>query len=238
MLRLKSDHRVICGDCTNRDVVARLMGGEKADMVFTDPPYNVGFDYNQHDDTEVSKDEWRNFSRACHDQWLALSDRIIVTPGCNNLEIWCQVAPNIAHIAPWIKKNGQTTGRVTHFWNWEPIIFIGTFKRKRPNDIFEHHVMSGFLRKQQEAPVLKGQHPCPKPLSLWLDIVESFSDVSEILLDPFLGSGSTVIACEKTNRRCFGSEIDPVYVDVICQRFHNFCAKPIIRERDGFQWAS
>lgn len=217
-------HRLSCNDSTNREAVERLMNGEKADMVFTDPPYNVGFNYNSYDDSKVSKDEWREQAMKWHDQWVGMSSRVVVTPGCNNLEIWCQVAPNITHIGCWVKSNANTTGRVTHLWQWEPIIFIGKFDRKRASDVFEHHVDSGFLRDKST-----GNHPCPKPERLWSDIVENFSNPNDIIFEPFCGSGTTVISCEKTNRRCFGMEIDPQYVQCVIDRWERFTGQKAVK---------
>jgi DNA modification methylase len=205
-------------------------------MVLTDPPYNVGFKYNLHDDTRVDYVEWKATCAGWLSIWKAITGRIIITPGCNNLELWARLTEP-SHIAPWIKKNAMTNGRVTHLWNWEPIFFLGSFKRKRANDVFEHHVMSGFLRDRQEAPVAKGEHPCPKPLALWIDLVENFSEPTETVFDPFLGSGTTLIACEKTGRRCLGMEIDPKYADVIISRYRNYSGKPTVRE-DGVEWVA
>lgn len=235
-LWILGEHRLLCGDATSREDVERLMAGEKADMILTDPPYNVGFKYNEHDDTEINQDEWTKVCRGWYEQWKALAPRIVLTPGCYNLELWCRLG-NPTHIAPWIKTNGQTTGRVTHFWQWEPIFFFGKFERKRANDIFEHYVNSGFLRGSGESPVREGGHPCPKPLTLWLDLVENFSDYGEIILEPFCGSGTTLIACEKTQRRCFGMEIDPTYCDVILDRWSKYSGKTAHRE-DGATWES
>lgn len=212
-------HRLLCGDSTDSAQVQRLMNGEKADMVFTDPPYNVGFKYNEYDDTKVSKDEWRSTCMKWHDEWKLIAPNIVLTPGCNNLEIWCQITTP-THIGCWIKSNANTTGRVTHLWKWEPIIFIGKFERKRASDVFEHHVDSGFLRDPTT-----GNHPRPKPVRLWEDIVENFSNKEDIVFEPFAGSGTTHISCEKTNRKCYGMEIDPQYCQVIIDRWEKFTGK-------------
>ena len=92
-------------------------------------------------------------------------------------------------------------------------MFYGKWKKKRGNDVFNFPV-----GKQPDT----GDHTCPKPIALWLDIVEHFSDNGELILDLFGGSGSTLIACEKTNRKCFMMELDPHYVDIIIARYCKF----------------
>lgn len=218
-------HRLLIDDCTVKENVDRLMGGEKADMVFTDPPYGVGYEYHGHDD-DVTAEEHEKFSRWLVDAALGVSDRFIITPGCNNLELYGRIKKP-THIACWTKTNAMSPGRVTYFWTWEPIFFYGKFPRKRGNDVFDYPV-----GKQPDT----GIHTCPKPITLWLDIVENFSDAGNIIFDFFTGSGSTLIACEKTNRRCFGMEIEPLYGDVILSRFAKFSGKDPVRE-DGMRWS-
>lgn len=209
-------HRIMCGDSTDKASVDALMNSEKADMVFTDPPYNVNFKYNSYDDTKVDYLKWKETCDAWLKTWLGLTPKIVLTPGCNNLELWARISEP-THIGCWIKTNANTTGRITHLWQWEPIFFIGKFERKRASDVFTHHVDSGFLRDETT-----GNHPCPKPVRLWQDIVENFSNEKDILFEPFCGSGTTIIACEKTNRKCYGMEIDPHYCDVIIARWEKY----------------
>ncbi len=95
---------------------------------------------------------------------------------------------------------------------------------------------SGFLRDKAESPVHVGDHPCPKPLPLWQDIMENFSEPGTRIFEPFCGSGTTLIACEKTNRRCFGMEIDPTYCEVILSRWQKYSGKEPKRE-DGTPWS-
>jgi len=209
------NHRVMCGDSTNIQHVEKLMNGEKADMVFTDPPYGVGYKYKSHDDN-VTQEEHFFFLRTLMAQSLLFSSRIIITPGCKNLPMMINARNDFTHVGCWIKTNAMSPGRVTYFWTWEPIFFYGKFKRKRGNDVFNYPVGT-----QPDT----GDHTCPKPIALWLDIVENFSEPKDSILDFFLGSGSTLIACEKTDRKCYGMEIDPHYVDVILSRWEKFTGK-------------
>lgn len=229
-LWILGEHRLLIDDCTVKANVERLMAGEKADMVFTDPPYNVGFEYNEHDDTKKPYLDWEKQCRDWFAQWQTIATNLIITPGCYNLELWCRIS-DPAHIGCWVKENANTTGRITHLWKWEPIVFIGKFKRKRASDVFTHHVDSGFLRDPAT-----GCHPCPKPMRLWEDIVENFSEPGHLIFEPFSGSGTTHVACEKAKRRCYGTEIDPVYADVILDRWEKYSGKTAHRE-DGALWS-
>jgi len=208
---VKPRHVVLCGNSTRQEDVEKLLGDKKPDIVFTDPPYGVGYKYNSYDD-DVSKEQHEEFSKKLINLALSLSDRFIITPGCLNLELYCRIS-NPNHIGCWTKTNAMSPGRVTHFWTWEPIFFYGNFKRKRGNDVFNFPV-----GKQPDT----GNHTCPKPINLWLDIVENFSEAEDMILDFFLGSGSTLIACEKTGRKCYAMEIDPGYVDLAIERWRSY----------------
>lgn len=213
------NHRLMCGDSTNIQHVERLMDGKKADMVFTDPPYGVGYEYNSHDDKKTQEEHFF-FLRTLVAQALLFSEKMIITPGCYNLAMMINARNDFSHVGCWTKTNAMSPGRVTHFWTWEPIFFYGKFKRKRGNDVFNYPV-----GKQPDT----GDHSCPKPIALWQDIVENFSEPSDMILDFFLGSGSTLIACEKTNRTCYGSEIDPHYCSVIIKRWQDYTGKTAVR---------
>lgn len=212
-------HRLMCGDSTSKENVEKLMNGEKADMVFTDPPYGVGYKYNSHDDN-VTKEQHFSFLKKLADTSLELANKFIITPGCNNLASMSQARSDFSHVGCWTKTNAMSPGRVTHFWTWEPIFFYGKFKRKRGNDVFNYPV-----GKQPDT----GDHTCPKPIAFWIDIVDNFSDPKDKILDFFLGSGSTLIACEKTGRKCYGMELDPHYCSVIIKRWQDFTGKTAVK---------
>jgi 16S rRNA G966 N2-methylase RsmD len=208
------EHRLLCGDATNIQHVEMLMGGEKADMVFTDPPYGVNYKYNSHNDN-VTKEQHTQFLKDLISLCQTVCGKLILTPGCYNLDAVFKIS-NPDHVGCWTKTNAMSPGRVTHFWTWEPIFFYGKWKRKRGNDVFNFPV-----GKQPDT----GNHTCPKPIALWQDIIENFSETKELILDIFGGSGSTLIACEKTNRKCFMMEIDPHYCSVILERWEKYSGK-------------
>lgn len=212
------EHRLLCGDSTDKATIEKLMNGEKADVVFTDPPYGVGYKYNSHDD-DVTKLDHMNFLKTLIQFGTSLAHKFILTPGGNNLDA-ISFDPKPSHVGCWTKTNAMSPGRVTHFWTWEPILFYGKFEKKRGNDVFNFPV-----GKQPDT----GDHTCPKPLNLWLDIIENFSESDNQIVDLFGGSGSTLIACEKTKRKCFMMEIDPHYIDVIISRWCKYTGKDQVK---------
>lgn len=210
-------HRLLCGDATSLEDVQRLMNGEKADMVFTDPPYNLKFKYNSYDD-DKSHEEYQSFCFEWFKNIQSVSSKQIITTGAQNLPMWM----NIQHpkaIGIWIKKNWISGGLISNLQQWEPILFYGPCERSRASDLFEIN------RKYQED--VGESHTCPKQIELMVDILKHWAN--GLVLDVFLGSGSTLIACEKTNRKCFGMEIDPAYCDVIIARWENFTGQKAVK---------
>lgn len=214
-------HRVMCGDSTSREDVDRLMQGKKATAGITDPPYNVSENYYEYKDDLTESEYEKNTQK-----WFSIledqSETQIITPGCNNLARWCRYF-NPYHIAPWIKTNSLTNGKISRFWCWEPILFFGKIKRSRGNDVFDYPIGS-----QKET----YGHPCPKPLKFWSDLIENYSIPRDMIFDPFLGSGTTLIACEQLDRICYGMEISPQYCEVICQRWEKFTGQTRIKIGD------
>jgi hypothetical protein len=206
------DHRLMCGDATKSDDVTRLMDGAKADATVTDPPYNVGLDYGSKTDDRKDSEAFWEWQRKWFAVAVSVSDRQIVTPGCVNLEGWIKdFAPK--HVCVWDKGEGANThGRVTKYWAWEPIMCHGSFERSRHTDVFRISALGA-----------NPGHPCPKPIGLWSDMVTSFTRGS--LYDPFVGSGTTIIAAEQLDRRCYAMEIDPRYVAVAIKRWEDFTGR-------------
>lgn len=210
------DHRVLCGDSTKREDVDRLMSGQKADMVFTDPPYGIGLDYNSHDDSE--------------EKWYGLINKIIpisksiapfvVMPCCRikSLDWWYKF-----HKPDWIMCWYKgSPGHCSHvgFNDWEPHLVWGKPKNQM-HDFWQ--TACGFE--------VDG-HPCPKPVAYCQWILERAINQDDLMVDLFLGAGTSLIASEKTKRKCFGMEIDPVYVDVIVSRWCKFTGQTKIK-RNG-----
>jgi len=211
------DHRLICGDCTDRAVVERVMGGEKAALLVTDPPYNVDKDYGNEVDDLKSKEEYRNFLETWFALWSAVSERQIVTIGRRRFEEGLWFGLPLKATGCWTKINAISRGRITQSSCWEPIIFAGEkWNRTRPNDVFNYPVgMQGHV----------GNHPCPKPLKLWTHLIEQYSIEGDIIADAFDGSGTTIVACEQTKRIARASELEPKYIAVALERWAQMTGK-------------
>jgi 16S rRNA G966 N2-methylase RsmD len=210
------------------DVLAGLqeeMGGQKAELLATDPPYNVGITYGEEVDDSKNKEQYETFTRDWFSLWSLESERQIVTPGCNNLASWLRWFDPY-HVAPWTKTNAMTNGKVARWWCWEPVLFFGEkWNRERPNDVFDFPVPP---QTAKGLGTLTGLHPCPKPLGMWSDLFTNYSKRGAIVADAFAGSGTAYIAAEQLNRTCYGMEIDAHYCDVIVNRWQNFTGETAV----------
>jgi len=211
-------HRVLCGDSTKAEDVGRLMGGVKAGLCFTDPPYNVGFDYGDDVDDKQKQRDYEDWTAAWFELATSASERQTVTPGKCNLTMWLRLFSE-CNVGCW-DKGEAGTGRcsVAKWSGWEPICFYGeAWPRTRHTDVFHYN----------GGPPRFG-HPCPKPLEFWGDVLGSCLVEGAVVYDPFLGSGTTLIAAEQLGRRCFGMEIEPKYVAVILQRAKDAGLSPLL----------
>jgi hypothetical protein len=206
------EHRLLIGDCTSPPAISALLDNYKLALVLTDPPYNVGLDYDNKtvDDNRAPED----YGKFCH-SWMAelqkICEHIIVTPGGNNLEFWMREFPPYC-MAPRILPNTQSPGRISQFAAWEPILFFGKkWGRKRHLDFFEFS--SNFNSKKQTF-----NHPCPKPVPLWQDLIENYTERNDVVYDCFAGSGTALVACQNTERISLAMEISPGYAAVCLQR--------------------
>jgi len=230
------DHRVMCGDSTSIDAVEKLMDGEKADMVFTDPPYGNGssgkYGRGQLGVRTIANDENFDVVRDFINlnvasvylfflQWRTFKEAI-ETLEENNL--------TLKTIAVWDKKNAGLNGAGGMSEQWEAILIAGDVKYSK----FGGNVFS-VSREQKRR--IDSPHPHQKPIILLAELLEYFVGY-DLLLDPFLGSGSTLIACEKTNRKCYGMELDPKYCDVIIQRWQDYTGRQAIHAESGELWQS
>jgi len=224
-------HRLMCGDSTKIEDVEKLMNGQKADMVFTDPPYNIGFSYNQHQD-KMKFDDYKEFCKRFYE--LLDCEKTVITPGPKNLPIWYEII-NIKDIGwskeendfiydegVWDKSNTRSGASCFYLRRCEPIIFVGKFDKKRNTDLFEYsRIINKELTNSQKESNVVNVAP-GKPNKFVADIVNSFSKENDIIKDVFGGNGTTLIACEQLNRKCYMMELDPKYIDVIIKRWEQF----------------
>jgi len=222
------EHRLLCGDSTDSDQVAKLMNGQKADMVFTDPPYGNGASgkYGRgqlgvrtilNDDTFECVNDFFNL-RVCDKyvfflQWRTFKEAIQTLEN-NELKL--------KTIGVWDKKNAGLNGAGGMSEQWEAILVAGDIEyTKFGGNVFS---VSREQKKRVDSP-----HPHQKPIELLSQILEYFQKYN-LLLDPFLGSGSTMVASHQLKRKCYGMELDPKYCQVIIDRMKKLDPSLVIKK--------
>lgn len=208
-------HRLVCGDATDPAVVALVTGGRKMALLLTDPPYGIGYEYREHDDTDAEANA--DLVAAV----FALAPKAKVwTPGKMNL------ARDLtrfgeARMAIWHKGFAAAGNGMGGASTLEPVLILDPPKRNLAND----YLHFGTDREEIGGQSLRDLHPCPKPVALYAHLLEAFCPAGGHVYEPFSGSGTTLIACETRGCICHAVEIDPAYVDVAVQRWEGFTGK-------------
>ena len=217
-------HRLMCGDATNPDDVEKLMDGKKANLVLTDPPYNVDFESAsglkiQND--KQDNDTFYNFLAASFKnmaEHTAPGGSIYVfhadTEGLNFRKAFIEAGFHLSGVCIW-KKNSLVLGRSPYNWIHEPILF-GWLRGGK------HRWFTGRSETtvwNYDKPKKNGEHPTMKPVPLLCYPIKNSSQVNGIVMDLFGGSGSTLIACEQIDRIAYTLELDPKYATVIVKRY-------------------
>ncbi|RKH76983.1 DNA modification methylase [Corallococcus sp. AB032C] len=274
-------HRLMCGDSTNIDDVLRLMGGKQADMIFTDPPYNV--DYEGSNGKKIKNDNMEDsaFYQFLYDAFVAMYTALkeggpiyvchADSEGLNFRKAFKDAGFLMKQCLIWVK-NSLVLGRQDYHWKHEPILYgwkpgaaHAWYGGRKQDTVVEedvdlviqkecdHFVLSfsngikSVMVKvpsyeivfsgddsdsttwRIEKPKKNADHPTMKPIALCARAIQNSSKPGELVLDPFGGSGSTLIACEQTGRTCFTMEFDPIYCDVILRRFEEFTGQKAVR---------
>jgi DNA modification methylase len=218
------EHRLLCGDSTDSDQVAKLMNGQKADMVFTDPPYGISYKSpsgkgkTNRGDYDIILNDDKPFNPNC---LFGYCDKI-VTWGANH---YADKLPNSAQWLVWDKREGDAINNNSDCeLAW--CSFGGSAR------LF-HHKWNGMIKASEKNE--KRVHPTQKPIEL---IKWSFeiTDAGKLILDLFLGSGSTMVAAHQLKRKCYGMELDPKYCQVILDRMIKL-DKTLIVKRNGLKVA-
>jgi DNA modification methylase len=223
------NHRLLCGDATSTDHFKQLMCGKKVDMILTDPPYGVNyagknemlnkFDKGNKNQREIENDDdvdYRVFFTAFL-KVIEMSDyntSYIFMSGkeLHNLRIAFQDAGFYwSDYLIWAKNN-HVLGRKDYNAKHEFVMYGW-------KDHHKFYGPSGVTVIECDKPLKNDLHPTMKPIKLLVKLIIDGSQKGHIVYDPFIGSGSTIIACEKTGRSCYGMEIDPHYVDVAIERW-------------------
>ena len=239
---LLGDHRLLCGDATQIEAVEKVLAGGLADMVFSDPPYNVNYGATMKDKLrgkkrKIANDDLGNgFERflrdACTNILAVTKGAIYICMSSSELHTLYRAFTEAGgHWSTFIiwAKNTFTMGRSDYQRQYEPILYgwkEGTDHywcgARDQGDVW-------FVKK----PVANDLHPTMKPVELVERAIRNSSKSRDTVLDPFAGSGSTLIACEKTGRRARLMEIDPPYCDVVISRWESHTGKKAVLESSG-----
>ena len=215
-------HRLMCGDSTKESDVEKLMNRQKADMVFTDPPYGISYSSNMRTKTEKFK-ELKN-DNIFLSQWIPLIDKysngfVYIWTSWKVLGTWldmCKEIGKLSNMIIWFKGGGGIGDLKKTFSSDYEISLV----YNRDNEIAGKRLGSVWEIGKDSNSSYK--HPTQKPVQLSETAIKNTSIKNNIILDLFIGSGSTLIACEKTNRICYGMELDTKYCDVIIERWEQF----------------
>lgn len=233
------NHRLICGDSTSIETADRLMNGEKADMVFTDPPWNVSYGQenerwkqrsilNDSMSTEDFKEFMYNAFKAMNNASKAGCMTYVVMSAQEWGNMMLTLAENDYHWSSTIiwNKDQLVLSRKDYHTKYEPIWYgwkagesrLCPLEDRKQCDVWDF-----------ERPKRSDEHPTMKPVPLVARAILNSSKKGNNVLDLFGGSGTTLIASEQTGRKCFMSELDPKYRDVIIQRWENFTGKKAVK---------
>jgi len=233
-------HRLMCGDSTDLDQVQQLMAGEKAAMVFTDPPYNINYQGGAGGKSKKRKaidndnlgvdfygfllkvfSNLASVSKPGASAYVTHAD----TERVNFTKAFMDAGFHLSSVIIWVKNNA-TFGRQDYFWQHEPILYgwLNTGAHEWIGPTTETTVW------EIDRPSRSDEHPTMKPIELMERAITNSCHHGDLVVDLFLGSGSTLIASEKSGRKCYGMELSPQYCDTIIARWEAFTGKRARKE--------
>lgn len=216
-------HRVICGDSTKLETYQLLLGDKKANLVVTDPPYNVNVEETagkiKNDDMSDADFYQFLFNMFVNVEQSMEDDASIYvfhadTEGLNFRRAFKDAGFYLSGCCVW-KKNALVLGRSPYQWQHEPVLY--GWKQKGKHQWFSDRKQTTIW--EYDRPKSSKEHPTMKPVQLMAYPIQNSSMRGTLILDPFLGSGSTLIAADQTGRICYGIELDEKFVDVIVKRY-------------------
>jgi len=234
------EHRLLCGDSTDSDQVSKLMNGEKADLMVTDPPYNVDYtgktkDALKIDNDKMSSGDFSDFLNGFFD--CALIEMKAGSP----IYVFCPIEDGLflnsflssgfklQSILIWVK-NTIVLGRKDYQYKHEPILY--GWKEGAAHKWYGNYDKSTIIECAK--PPRNGEHPTMKPIELLETLMVNSSKTKDLVFDLFLGSGSTMVASHQLKRKCYGMELDPKYCDVIIKRMKALDPSLVIK-RNGVE---
>ena len=219
------NHRLVCGDSTNPQDIDKLFIGRKADLILTDPPYGIGYEYDKHKDDDNEKN-----ANLVSDVFNLHQCGKVWTPGLMNLSRDIERFGK-TKVAVWFKKFAAAGNGVGGASTWEPILILDPPEKKLNNDVIELMVEKEELHGKS----LREFHSCPKPVKLYGILVDSFTSKNHLIFEPFCGSGTTLIASHQMGRTCYAMEFSEKYCQVIVDRMRKLDSSLVIK-RNGEIW--
>ncbi|HHV41898.1 MAG TPA: DNA modification methylase [Clostridiaceae bacterium] len=239
---LLGKHRLVCGDSTKTETFEKLMDGKKANLCVTDPPYNVNYTSGSKNERLIKGDHMEDkkfyefLLAAFENIYESLDDGAAAyifhadTEGLNFRKAFKDAGFHLANVCIWAKQS-LVLGRSDYQWQHEPIIYgWKPTGRHRWYADRKQTTLWNFDR-----PTKSELHPTMKPVPLVAYPIQNSSMTNCIVLEPFAGSGSTLIACEQTGRTCFAVELDEKYCDVVVKRYIEYVGsdEEVTLLRDG-----
>jgi len=244
-LWLIGEHRLLCGDCTDKATVERLMNGEKADMVFTDPPYGMFLD-TDYSKIKPKSDNAKEFAKAKGETTNKKYSQVIgdhedFTPEfintifnrfdyCKEIFIWgadyfAELLPN-KNDGSWVVWDKRTNDDGSNLDAMFGSCFELCWSKNRHKRDIARIKYAGLFGTERED-IKKRLHPTQKPILLAKWFFDRWGKERDLVADIYLGSGSTMVAAHQTGRKCFGTEISPAYCSVILERMSKLGLEPI-----------
>lgn len=195
----ESKMQLIHGDCLEE---MKKMTDKSVDVIITDPPYGLEIEYTDFKDT---RENLKNLVESFMPEALRVAKRVVIFPGINNVWLY----PEANWIACWFYGTTGSWGKLGYN-SWQPMLFYGKNNRRYGLDTVKYSKM------EKRFP----GHPCSKPLGLMEEVVKRFSEEGEIVFDPFMGTGSTGVACRNNKRDFIGIEISGEYFEIAQKRIN------------------
>lgn len=219
-------HKVICGDSTEKETYEKLLDGDKVNLVLTDPPYNVNVEETAgkiKNDNMADEDFYKFLHSAFSNMAEVMTNDASIycfhadTEGYNFRKAFKDAGFYLSGCLIW-KKNALVLGRSPYQWQHEPCLY--GWKKGGKHQWYADRKQTTIW--EYDRPKASKDHPTMKPIALMARPIKNSTMSNCIVLDPFLGSGSTLIACEETGRICRGIELDEKFCDVIVNRYIEF----------------
>ena len=251
-------HRLLCGDSTKVESYEKLMGGGKASLIFTDPPYNVDYNYGWIYENGKKKKAGKIFNDKKTDsefiEFLTFCFKNLFIFSTNDAVFYCWYAErqvelfrkgivnagwHISQVIIWLKNSIRLSFGYDYHRIWEPCLLGWKkgeihFKNKTLSNLKDillldfndfREILNVFYEHRDKDYI----HPTQKPVRLAERAIKKHSNLGEIVLEPFNGSGSTMMACEQLGRKCYAIELDPKFVDVAIKRYEQSAGKKAIK---------